>query len=114
MEAIAKARQVRHGALKLRQITHLIRNKSVNEAFAILSVLKLTRKGAGIVDTCLKSAVANLQNTEAGASVSTDDLVIKEITVDKGPIIKRIRARAQGRAFRIHKQLSHVTIVVSD
>jgi len=114
MEALAKAKHVRHGCLKLRQVANLVRGKSVDEAFAILSVLKNTRKGAVIIENVLKSAVANFQNSESGAGVNAEDMTVATITVDGGPLMKRIRPRAQGRAFRIHKQLSHVTIVVSD
>jgi len=114
MQALAKAKGVRHGALKLRQVCNLIRGKQVDEAIAILSILKNTRKGAVIVDNVLKSAVANFQNSNGGSSTSVEDLRIATITVDGGPLMKRIRARAQGRAFRIHKSLSHVTVVVAD
>jgi large subunit ribosomal protein L22 len=114
MQALAKAKGVRHGALKLRQVADLVRGKSVDEALATLSVLKNTRKGAVIVENVLKSAVANFQNSEKGANAGTENLKVATITVDGGPLMKRIRARAQGRAFRIHKALSHVTVVVAD
>jgi len=114
MEARAKAKYVRHGQRKLRQVTELIQGKSVDEAFAMLSILRSQRKGAQIVETVLKSAVANYQQSEGGSSVQPEDLTISSIYVDGGPLVKRIRARAQGRAFRIHKQLSHVTVVVAD
>lgn len=114
MEARAQAKYVRHGQRKLRQVVDLLKGKSVDEAFAILSILKSQRKGAGIIEDVLKAAVANFQNKEGGASVKSETLNITSIYVDGGPLIKRIRPRAQGRAFRIHKQLSHVTIVVAN
>jgi large subunit ribosomal protein L22 len=114
MESHARAQYVRHGARKLRQVADLIRGKSVDQAFAMLSILKNTRKGADIIENVLKSAVANFQNSDAGAGIGTDTLSIKEVCVDGGPLIKRIRPRAQGRAFRIHKSLSHIKVTVAD
>jgi large subunit ribosomal protein L22 len=114
MQAVAKVRYIRYGALKLRQVADLMRGKPVNEAFAMLSILRSRKKGAVIVENALKSAVANLRNIETGAGISNDSLCIKSIFVDGGPIMKRIRPRSQGRAFRIEKPMSHLTIVVSD
>lgn len=114
MEARAKANHLRYGPIKLRQVANLFRGKSVDEAFAMLSLMRTTKKGAVILENVLKSAVANLQNSEAGAGVATSSLVVKSIQVDGGPIMKRIRPRSQGRAFRIHKQMSHITVVVAD
>lgn len=114
MQSIAKANSVRHSAMRLRQVADIVRGRSVEESLAILGVMKNTRKGAKIVEGVLKSAVANLQNTEEGAAADLESVKVKSITVDKGPLMKRIRARAQGRAFRIHKNLSHVTVVVGD
>jgi large subunit ribosomal protein L22 len=114
MESIAKANSVRHSAMRLRQVADIVRGRSVEESLAILGVMKNTRKGAKIVEGVLKSAIANLQNTDEGAAADLEQVKVKTITVDKGPLMKRIRARAQGRAFRIHKNLSHVTVVVGD
>jgi large subunit ribosomal protein L22 len=114
MQALAKAKYVRHGALKLRQVADLIRGKSVDQAFAMLSIMRNERKSAVIIENVLKSAVANFQNSEEGAGVAVEDLEVSLVTVDGGPLVKRIRARAQGRAFRIHKNLSHVTIAVEN
>jgi len=112
MEARAIVRNVRHSDRKLRQVADIIRGKSVDESFAILSVLRTQRKGARIIEDLLKSAVANLQNN-GNANVSSDALSVARVFVDKSSIMKRIRPRSQGRAYRIHKNLSHVTIVVA-
>ena len=114
MEAVAITRNIRYGERKLRQVADLLRNKSVEEAFAILVILRSRKKGAAIIENTLKSAVANLRNTEECAGVGLESLVIKTIKVDGGPKMKRIRPRAKGRAFRIEKPMSHLTIVVSD
>lgn len=114
MEAIAKVRHVRYGQLKMRQVADLIRGRSVEQALAILTVMRSTKKGASIVEGAVKSAVANLKNSEKGAGVSVEALKIKTIHVDGGPIMKRIRPRSQGRAFRIEKPVSHLTVVISD
>ncbi len=114
MEAVAKVRNIRYGQLKLRQVVDLVRGKPVEQALAILFVMRSTKKGAPIVEGAVKSAIANLKNSEAGAGVNTESLTVKKIHVDGGPIMKRIRPRSQGRAFRIEKPMSHLTVVVSD
>jgi large subunit ribosomal protein L22 len=80
----------------------------------MLGILKKTKKGALMMETALKSAVSNFQNSEEGAAISKDAMTIKEVQVMKGPMIKRIQPRAQGRAFRIQKKLSHVSIVIAN
>jgi large subunit ribosomal protein L22 len=114
MQAVAKVRNIRYGQLKLRQVVDLVRGKSVDQALAILYVMRTTKKGAPIVEGAVKSAIANLRNTEVGAGVSNDVLTVKTIHVDGGPIMKRIRPRSQGRAFKIEKPMSHLTVVISD
>ena len=114
MQSIAKAKSIRHSAMRLRQVADIVRGRNVEESLAILNIMKNTKKGAEIVEGVLKSAVANLQNSDEGASADLEIVKVKTITVDKGPLMKRIRARAQGRAFRSHKNLSHVTVVVGD
>jgi large subunit ribosomal protein L22 len=68
-----------------------------------------------MLEKVLKSAVANYQvKADVAGAGKAKNLVVKTVTVDAGPLMKRIRAHAQGRAFRIEKKLSHLTIVVSD
>ena len=87
----------------------LIRNKPVDVA---LATLELTPKAASpIVAKLLKSAIANAENNNG---MSRDELYVSECYVNAGPTLKRIMPRAQGRAFRILKRTSHITIAVSE
>jgi large subunit ribosomal protein L22 len=107
MEAKAVARYVRVSPRKARLVVDLIRGKSVPEAQAILRFTP--RSAAEIVEKVLNSAVAN---AEKNLHVRGEELVIGTTFVDEGPTIKRIRPRAQGRAYRINKRTSHITVVV--
>lgn len=113
MQAVAKVRNVRYGVRKLRRVVDLVRGKSVDEAFAMLSILRTQTKGAPLVENAIKSAVANLKQKSA-APVAAEEIVIKTIAADGATIMKRIHPRSQGRAFRIEKPLSHITVVVAD
>ncbi len=113
MEATAKAKYLRSSTNRMRQVADLVRGKSVEAASAILFGLGPRKKSARMVEKVLKSAVANWQVKNEGAGRGKQ-LVVKSVTVDAGPLVKRIRPRAQGRAFRIEKKLSHLTVVVSD
>lgn len=94
---------------KCRLVADLIRGKSVEKA---MNTLEFTnKKSAKIVKKLLESAVANAENNE-GADI--DELTVKTIYVNQAPTLKRIRARAKGRANRIIKRSSHITIFVSD
>ncbi|BCJ87334.1 50S ribosomal protein L22 [Effusibacillus dendaii] len=109
MEAKAIARHVRIAPRKVRLVVDLIRGKKVGEAIAIL---KHTPKAASpVVEKVLKSAIANADHN---LNLNVDDLVISQIFVDQGTTLKRFRPRAQGRASRIHKRTSHITVVVSE
>lgn len=112
MQAIAKVKNVRYGVRKLRQVADLMRGKSVDEAFAMLSILHSQKKGAVIVENALKSAVANFKQ-KSPTAVNAEDLKIKSISADGATIMKRIRPRSQGRAFRIEKPTSHLTVIVA-
>ena len=112
MEAVAKAKYVRQSARKVRQVADVVRGKPVNQA---LSTLHFTpKKAAETVEKTLLSAVSNFMNTDEGANVDPDDLVVSEIYVDEGPTAKRFQPRAMGRATPIRKRSSHLTVVVSD
>ncbi|MBQ1551938.1 MAG: 50S ribosomal protein L22 [Clostridia bacterium] len=109
MRATAKATYLRMAPRKVGIVLDLIRNKPAEEALAIL---KFTPRAASEpISKLLKSAMANAENN-FGMSVS--DLVVAECKVDQGPTLKRIRPRAQGRAYRINKKTSHITIVLED
>jgi large subunit ribosomal protein L22 len=113
MEATAKAKYLRSSTNRMRQVADLIRGKSVEAASAILFGLGPRKKAARMVEKVLKSAVSNWQVKQEGGTRGKS-LTVKAVAVDAGPLVKRIRPRAQGRAFRIEKKLSHLTVVVSD
>ncbi|OBA89060.1 50S ribosomal protein L22 [Mycobacteriaceae bacterium 1482268.1] len=105
--ATAKARFVRVSATKARRVIDLVRGKSVSEA---LDILRWAPQAASEpVAKVIASAAANAQNNE-GLDPST--LVVATVYADEGPTAKRIRPRAQGRAFRIRKRTSHITVIV--
>jgi large subunit ribosomal protein L22 len=105
--AVAKARFVRVSASKARRVIDLVRGKPVDEA---LHILRWAPQAASEpVAKVIASAAANAQNNE-GLDPST--LVVATVYADEGPTAKRIRPRAQGRAFRIRKRTSHITVIV--
>ena len=109
MEARAIAKYVRMSPIKVGAVLDLIRGKNVKEAFAILQYTP--REAAVVINKVLKSAVANAENNFA---LDTDKVVVSEAYVGQGPTLKRFRPHAQGRAFRINKKTSHITIVVKE
>jgi len=114
---VAKLKNVRYGVLKLRRLIKILRGGSVERAFAILSVMGNRLKGALIVEKTLKTAVNNYgqaRSKKGGVAKAASELKIRAVFADGGPIIKRARPHSHGRAFPIHKSLSHLTIVVSD
>jgi large subunit ribosomal protein L22 len=109
MQTQAVLKFVRLSPQKGRLVADLVRGKKVDEA---LNILKFSQqKAAGIVRKVLESAIANAENNN-GADV--DELKVAEIFVDQGPVMKRLSPRAKGRADRVLKRTSHVTIRVSD
>lgn len=108
-QAKAVAKQVRIAPRKVRLVIDLIRGKQVGEAIAIL---KHTPKSASpVVEKLLNSAIAN---AEHNYEMEPNNLVITEAFVDEGVTLKRFRPRAQGRASRINKRSSHITLVVTE
>ena len=109
MEARAQARYVRVTPMKARRVIDLIRGMNAADAQA---VLKFAPQAASEpIGKVLDSAIANATNNHA---MDARSLVVSEAFVDEGPTMKRIRPRAQGRAYRIRKRSSHITIVVAD
>src|SRR4051794_12407151 len=104
----AQAKYVRHAPRKARLVVDHIRGKSIDEARAILQ--HTPRAAAVDVLKLLESAVANAENNH---ELVADDLVIRKVYVDEGPTLKRYRPRALGRATRIRKRTSHMTIQLS-
>jgi large subunit ribosomal protein L22 len=111
MEATAKVRHIRMSPRKLRVVANMVRGESLEGAMAMLQVMP--KKGARLIAKALTSAAANAED-KSGGTLDVDDLVVKTITVDGGPIIKRWMPRAMGRANRINHRTSHLTVVVSD
>ena len=109
MEAKAIARTVRMSPRKARIVVDLIRGKSVPAAREILAFTN--RAAAEVVEKTLNSAVAN---AEYQHHVRPETLVVKTAFVDEGPTLKRIMPRAQGRAYRILKRTSHMTVVLKE
>jgi len=110
MEARAISKHVGYPPRKVRQVASLVRGKTVEEALEILKFVR--RAAAEPVSKTIKSAMHNMVNKKGG-TVDAEDMMIKEILVDEGRTLYRIRPRAQGRAFRIRKRSSHIKVVVS-
>jgi ribosomal protein L22 len=104
----ARARYVRSSARKARLVCDQIRGKSVEDARAILAMT--TRAVARDWSKLLESAVANAENNH---ELVGDELRIRSVTADEGPTLKRYRPRAMGRATRIRKRTSHLTILLT-
>jgi len=110
MEARATARYIRGSPQKIRLVVDLIRGKNVSEA---LTILRFTKKRASKnVEKVLKSAIANAEQKAEGTDV--DSLVVSQAYVNDGPRMKRMRPAPMGRAYRIQRRMSHVSIHVSD
>jgi large subunit ribosomal protein L22 len=113
LEARAVARYVRVAPMKARRVVDLIRGKNASEA---VSVLRFAPQGASDpVRKVLESAIANarVKADEVAERFDERELVVAAAYVDEGPTMKRFRPRAQGRASRINKRTSHITVVVT-
>ena len=111
MEARSINRYIGTSPRKMRLVIDLIRGKAVDEA---LDILHFSPKHASkIAEKVVRSAVSNLQNKDDVGRLEHDAMVIKEVFVDTGMTMKRIRPAPMGRAFRIRKRSNHITIVVA-
>jgi large subunit ribosomal protein L22 len=109
MKVHARARFIRQSPYKVRRVLDLVRGLPVEEA---REVLTFTRRGAvQPISKALESAVANASHNHA---LDADELYVVDAFADEGPTLKRYRPRARGRATRILKRTSHITIVVGD
>ena len=109
MEARAQSRFMRITAQKARLVVDLIRGKPVEKA---LSLLEYTpKRGARLVAKTLRSAVANAESSQR---IDVDQLYVKRALVDEGPTAKRFLPRAHGRATKVFKRTSHITVVVDE
>ena len=109
MEAKAVEKFIRISPRKLRYVADVIRTKRVDDAVDLLTFT--TKKAALIIKKAVQSAVANATENH---KMNEDDLVVEKIFINEGPILKRFRPRARGRATRIRKRTSHLTVIVSD
>jgi large subunit ribosomal protein L22 len=111
-EARAIKRYIQGSPRKMRLLADLIRGKSVEKA---LDILHYSPKHASkVCELTLRSAVANLINAKDGGRINPENVIVKTITVDGGPMAKRILPAPMGRAFRVRKRTNHLTIVVSE
>jgi large subunit ribosomal protein L22 len=113
MEAKASARHVRVTPQKARRVVDLIRGKQAVEAVAVLQFAP--QSASDPIKKVLESAIANarVKADQAAEAFDERNLVISAAYVDEGPTMKRFRPRAQGRASRINKRTSHITVVVT-
>jgi len=109
MEAKAVARHIRISPQKARLVADLVRGKNVETAINTLRFMP--KKGARLLRKVIESALANAGQNEA---IDIDTLYIKKVYVDGGPMLKRIRPRAMGRATKILKRSSHITVILDE
>ncbi len=109
MEGRAVQRFARVSPRKARYVADMIRGKDVDDALGILHFTP--RSAASMLHKVLLSA---LSNAEQKGGVNVDRLFVREVFVDEGPTMRRFQARAQGRAYRIRKRTSHITVVLDD
>ena len=112
VESIARVRHIRITPQKARRVVNLVRGKNVQEALAILKFAP--QAAAEPVFKLVASAIANarVKADKENLRLNEDELVIARAYVDEGTTLKRFRPRAQGRAFRINKRTSHITVVL--
>ena len=109
METKASAKYIRISARKMRLVVDLVRDKDVAEAQQILDYSP--RAAARVVSKVLNSAIANAEHNNG---LDADDLFVARVFVDEGPTLKRFRPRALGRATRINKRTSHITLILDE
>jgi large subunit ribosomal protein L22 len=112
MEAKASLRYLRITPRKVRAVADLIRGKRVDQALAQLAFVE--KRAAEPMAKLLRSAVANAELTAKDQSLDVDRLHVKSLMVDQGPSLRRYMPRAMGRAFKVLKKTSHISLVISD
>ena len=113
LEAKATVKYLRTTARKARLVADEVRGKSVGDALGLLD-FGIKKQVSEDLSKLIKSAVANMQSKNMEASIDEDSLRVSEIFVNEGPVLKRFRPRAQGRAGRILKKMCHVSVTVSN
>ena len=109
MASVAKLKYARISPQKARLVADQIRGLPVDRAINLLSFSN--KKAAQIIKKVLDSAIANAEHNDAA---DVDELIVQQIMIDEGPIMKRFRPRARGRANQILKRMSHVTVAVEE
>ena len=109
MEARAVGKYIRISPQNARLVADVVRGMNVDQAITTLRFMP--KKGAEILRKVVESAVANATQDD---QADVDNLYIKKITIDGGPSLKRIRPRAQGRATRVIKRTSHITVILDE
>ncbi len=109
MRSTATAKFVRGSTRKARLVVDVVRGRPVEEAMALLKFMP--QAAAKDVAKVVKSAAAN---AESNHNLAADELVIVDARADEGPTLKRYQPRAQGRAFPIHKPMTHISVTVAD
>ena len=109
MDVRASGKYMRISPQKVRRIVGAVKGKPVESGLNILKFMP--QKSAQLVEKILRSAVAN---ADQNPDIDVDVLVVKNIIVDEGPVLKRFRPRARGRANRILKRTSHITVIVGE
>lgn len=109
MEIKARTRMIRISPTKVRIVAEQIKNKNVNEAMGMLTFMP--QKASYILKKLLNSAIANAKQNKY---IDIDNLYVKNILVDGGPTLKRFIPRAMGRATRIRKRTSHITMILDE
>ena len=112
MQAVAKSRFVRQSAKKVRITLDQIRGRDVDTALNLLHFSP--QKASGVIEKTIHSAVSNFLQFEETANTDAEDLFVKEAFVDEGPTMRRFRPASMGRASRIRRRSSHLTVVVAE
>jgi len=109
MEIVARTRMIRISPRKVRIVGDVIKAKNINDAMGILTYMP--QKASFILKKLLDSAIANAKQKKY---VDIDNLYVKNVMVDPGPVLKRFLPRAMGRATKIRKRISHITMVLDE
>ncbi len=109
MEVKAVAKYMRISPQKVRMLADAVKGKPVEAALDALKFMP--QKAAGVVEKIMRSAVANADQRQ---DIDVDALVVRNVIADPGPMLKRIRPRARGRATRILKRTSHITVILGE
>jgi large subunit ribosomal protein L22 len=109
MEVKAVSKYMRISPQKVRELVDAVKGKPVEAALNTLKFMPL--KAAGMVEKTMRSAVAN---ADQNANIDVDNLVVRSVIADQGPVLKRFRARARGRGTRILKRTSHITVILAE